>query len=362
MSSTTTPKAAPQLLLRRTRPKPTRTWTTVSGAAAALVLLAAGCGDNSDEADTRADEAEADGAETSEAAGDTSVECPVDAAAVSEAVGVEVAEGEFTSGSRAGGSGEANFDGSGAEVTPGDGSYAAAWVGCDFLTDDGSEYLVADLVDEEGEGDLTALEQLVAWAEASSEEGDQPEVGEEALFDGTNLLVREADRTLVLSFSSDAPGGGDDEGDLAGLTDIAAGLLSSGSDELVATCTEGFAAAPTAWGEPSSPLGGSGSGSIGGVEYSYESCSTDYASAGKVNLEIGDAEYFDLLVGDAEADEEDLPQLVPGLGDAAVRMKGELYIQIGDRGVVVAGETPDGEPLGTDPVDALGAAVAETLS
>lgn len=319
-----------------------------------VALLATACGGGDDSSDDAAVETGGDVEHESEDASG----CLLDAEAAGAAVEREVTSGGFTSGGTGGGSGSASLDVNGAEATT-ESSYSVAWVGCEFVADDGTEYMVAQLVGEDGSTpDLTGFGALIAWAEAESEQPEMPAIGDDAFFDDEELVVQDGGRTLVVGYGSGAPA----EPDLDALTDIAAGAVGAGDDSLANICDAAFAAAPGEWGELGPPLQGGGGEMIDGVELSYESCSVRLPDGAQLRLKLGEAQWHDLLRTRVEEQAGDVPELVSGIGDEAVRMKGRLYVRMGDRGIVTSVTTPDDEPGDPDHAGSLAQAAIDSFN
>lgn len=342
-----------------------RTTMAVMAVATGSLMVASACGgsDGDDSVATGGDDATSTTGAGAGADGGEASTCLLDAAAVGEVAGEPVMFDELSVGAAGAGSGEASFGPDGAESSS-DVGYSLAWNGCRFTSDDDAEYMVGELVDDNGEADGSGLVHLLDQLTDPEEGIAAPDVGDEAFVDeDQQLVVRAGDSTLVIGFER---GSNPSAGDMATLNDIATSLVDGGLGDMVAMCETAAGMALEAWGPVGQPLIGSGAGTIDGVEYSYESCSVSLLDgAAGLDLKLGDAHLYDLLLGveaGPSVDDED-PQVVEGLGDGAVSWNGALYVLVGDRGVVASALGPDGEGVADDAtVQALAQAAANALS
>lgn len=328
--------------------------------AGALLLTA--CGDDGD--DTEA--GEPGETETTEGeGGDGPDSCTLEEVAVGEAVGAEIVGTEFSGGGIGSGSGSADFDASGGEATV-DGGYSLAWDGCSYTTGDGVEYVVAPLVDGDGNADVSGLEHLIGLSTGETREtgGDasSPEIGDESYVADDAIVARVGDTTLAVGFER---GSNPTEQDMETLAGIAGSLTAESFSDVPGLCETAVGMIPPDWEPAGEVLAGSGaSTSEDGGQLSYDSCSVSLVD-GTAGLEVkvGDASLYDALRDDdADSAGEDAPEAVDGIGDAAVWRNDRLFVLVGDQGVMVTGaQDDDDQPADPATVEALAKAAVEAL-
>lgn len=140
----------------------------LAAASVAAVLLVACGGDDGGESVTAGDQSDEQAGQAGGESPDNQSTCLVDAETASEAVGRELADDGLTMGGAGAAGGEASFDSDGAEAAMDEGAFSVGWLGCVFTADDGAEYMVGELVDEDGDPDISGFEQLARRGRAGS--------------------------------------------------------------------------------------------------------------------------------------------------------------------------------------------------
>jgi hypothetical protein len=303
----------------------------------ALGLGACGGGGDDDEA-TQGTPA----ATTEDSAAEASDGCLLTPEAVSAAVGAEVTGNGPTAG---GSSGDL-----------GDGEYSLSWQGCSYDAE-GTEVVVAELVDDQGEPDVSGFEQVAA---AAGEAGpDLTGLGDEAFVDDAELVVRAPEATVILGFGEGAEPTADD---LTTLAALGTEVVAQGTDDVAALCAAVPGLVPDEWQEAGEPVTSTGDGLAAGLDYTYERCTVPLLGGeAELNVSVAGPEVYDARVA-AEGPADELPVEVEGIGDGAVSYEGRVYVLVGGRAALAEGESAEGDPLPADALEALGRATADALA
>jgi len=311
----------------------------VGVALAVVVAFGLGaCGGGSGE-----DEASDDTAATSDdSTAEASDGCLLSPEAVSAAVGTEVLANGPTAGGTSGDIGE--------------GEYSLSWQGCSYDAE-GTEVVVAELVDDEGEPDVSGYEQMAAAADEAGP--DLTGLGDEAFVADTELVVRAPEATILLGFG---PGAEPTADDLTTLAALGSEVVAQGTDDFATLCAAVPGLVPDVWQEVGEPVTSTDAGLAAALEYTYDRCTVPLLGGdAELNVGVAGADVYDARVA-AEGPADELPARVEGIGDEAVSYEGRIYVLVGGRAALADGESPDGEPLPADALEALGLATADALA
>lgn len=251
-------------------------------------------------------------------------------------------------------------------VEPDGGSIEASegsltWEGCKYDTDGDATVELATIVDENGEPDAASYDAFAADARESDDTapGGDTEIGEGSFFDADGgLYVRTAESTLHFSLS--APDAGDPRPE--DLEAIAIGVLEArGSEE---DCENLPGQLPIGYSsEGTVSTGTTRDGTIDLITCRF-AVVIDGQDLVSWDLEVAysaDPEVFDQLVAQTDRSGSVDKVEINDIGDSAVQHRTALYFKSGDTAYAVEGEDDAGQPLAIEVLEEIAQAVIDSI-